>query len=130
MGVLLVQDNADLALIWARFLARRGFNVTTASTQTEAMRVLATAPFNTLIIDPALQDGGLPVADYATFRNPDIKILIVTRSSFFSEGMVFDLVPNARGVLRTPVRPGDLAAYLEYFGELRDAAPEQHKTRA
>lgn len=115
MRILVVQENSDLSTIWGRFLARCGFSVTLALSHEEAFDRLEEQLFDVLIFDPALAGGGLAVADMATFRNPDIKILAVTRSSFFSDSTVFDLIPNARAVLRQPVRPEDLAAYMEYF---------------
>ncbi len=72
--------------------------------------------YDVLVIEPDLEGGGgLPVADMATFRNPNISILAVTRSTFFSESMIFDVMPNARALLRTPVPPEDLAAYVEHI---------------
>ena len=117
MRLLVVQDNADLGRLWGNFLRRRGLDVTLVTTDEEAIKALAMDPFDAMVIEPALSSGGgLPVTDFATFRNPDIVIIAVTKSDFFSGGSLFDLIPNARGVLRTPVRPEDLAAYLEHFG--------------
>ncbi len=116
--ILLVQDNPDLGTIWCRFLRRHGLEVILATTQAEAAAALARQPFDVLILEPALgaAAAGLPVADLATYHNPGIAILAVTKSSFFADGAVFSLIPNARGVLRTPLRPDDLLAYLEHFG--------------
>lgn len=101
--------------MWCRFLRRAGLDVDLAVTQTDAFQALERHAYDALIIEPALSDGGgLPVSDLATYRNPGIAILAVTKSSFFSDGSIFGLIPNARGFLRTPVRPGDLMAYLEY----------------
>ncbi|MEM8788345.1 MAG: hypothetical protein AAGE76_08780 [Pseudomonadota bacterium] len=93
-----------------------------ATSPEDALRALALDRYDALVLDPAMEDGGgLPVADFASFRNPDIAILAITRSAFFSEGALFDLIPNARGVLREPVRPDDLAAYMEHFSEKVEA---------
>lgn len=114
LRLLVVQDNADLGQIWCNFLRRRGVDVTLVTNGEDAVRAIAMDPFDALIIEPVLS-GGLPVADFATFRNPEIIIIAVTKSDFFSGGALFDLIPNVRGVLRPPVRPEDLAAYLEHF---------------
>ncbi len=116
LRLLVVQENADLGQIWCNFLRRRGVEVTLVTNGEDAVRAIAMDPFDALIIEPVLS-GGLPVADFATFRNPEIIIIAVTKSDFFSGGALFDLIPNARGVLRPPVRPEDLAAYLEHFSE-------------
>ena len=112
-----MQDNADLGRIWCRFLERRGFLVSLATASDEALRALDETDFDALILEPMVDSGGLSVADFASFRNPDIQILAVTRSTFFSAGAILQMMPNARGVLRTPVRPEDLVAYLEHFGD-------------
>lgn len=80
--------------------------------------MLAQDIYDAMIIEPVLSGGGgLPVADFATFRNPDVIIIAVTKSDFFSSGSIFELIPNMRGLLHTPVRPEDLAAYVEHFSE-------------
>ena len=116
MRLLVVQDNADLGRIWCRFLARQGVWADLAVSEEIALDFLTKYRYDVLVIEPDLEGGGgLPVTDFATFRNPKISILAVTRSTFFSESMIFDVIPNACGLLRTPVSPGDLAAYVEYF---------------
>lgn len=124
MRVLVVQGNADLGAIWCRFLTREGIEADLASTQEEALRHIATEDYDALVIDPVLSadEGGLPVADFATFRNPDILVIAVTTSTFFSGGSIFEMMPTARGILRTPLRPGDLLAYLQHFDPERRAA--------
>lgn len=116
MNILVVQDNRDLGEIWCRFLMRRGMSVDLATSEEEAIELLSMRDYDSMIVEPALRDGGgIPVTDFATYRNPDISILAVTKSTFFSDGSIFAMIPNARGFLRTPVRPDDIGAYLEHF---------------
>jgi DNA-binding response OmpR family regulator len=117
MRILLVQENEDLGRIWCRFLERHGVTVDYAGTQAQAFEALGTRTYDALVIDPVLHEpgDGLAVADMATVRNPDIVILAVTKSTFLSEGSIFSLIPNARGVMHTPMRPDDLLAYLQHF---------------
>ena len=61
------------------------------------------------------EDGAIAVADFATYRTPDA-IIAVTADSFFSDGTIFELLPNARGVLRAPLRLEDMAALVEHYG--------------
>lgn len=124
MQILVLQENADLGSIWSAFLERRGLTPRLATNAEKAMGFLSRRPYDVLVFDPAVQTGALALADFATFRNPDVKILAVTASSFFSDGTLFDLIPNARGVLRQPVRPEDLAAYLEHFKERKSETDE------
>jgi DNA-binding NtrC family response regulator len=115
--VLIVEGNRDLARIWARFLARQGVQCTLAGTAAQAYAVLRLRPFDALVLDMELAHGGaLAVADFATYRNPEMPIIPVTASGFFSDGAIFELIPNARGLLRTPLRLEDMAALIEHYG--------------
>jgi len=114
MTILLVQTNPDLGGVWSRFLQRKGLDNVLATTIAEAEEALSNSDFTAMAIDPLNTPGGLGLADLAAYRNPDIAIIAVTQAGFFSEADVFDIIPNARAVLRSPVRPDDLAAYLEH----------------
>ncbi len=115
MRVLIVQDNADLGGIWARFLNRHGVDTKLVGDADAAMEALQVEPFDALVLEVVMESGGaLGVADFAAFRNPEIAIIAVTKSSFFSDGSIFNLIPNARGFIRAPMRPSDLAAYIEH----------------
>jgi len=126
MNILVVQDNTDLGEIWSRFLTRRGMEVDLASTEAEAIELLSSQDYDCMIVEPALKDGGgIPVTDFATYRNPDISILAVTKSTFFSDGSIFAMIPNARGFLRTPVRPDDIGAYMDHFRDMAAARAQR-----
>ena len=127
MNILVVQDSKDLGEIWCRFLMRQGMHADLATTEDEAIELLSATDYDAMIVEPALSDGGgIPVTDFATYRNPDISILAVTKSSFFSDGSIFAMIPNARGFLRTPVRPDDIGAYLEHFQRISQRARAAH----
>lgn len=116
MRVLIVEPNRDLASIWARFLARQGVTCTLAGTAAEAHLALRTSVFEALILDMELPKGeAIPVADFASYRNPDLPIIAVTARGFFSDAAIFQLVPNARGLLRPPLRLEDMAALIEHY---------------
>ncbi len=116
MRILLVQHNEDLSELWARFLQRQGVDVVQAATQLAAINKLRFEDFDALVLDLVLPDGGaIAISDYATYRCPDVPIIAVTSTSFFSDGSIFDLIPNARSLMRTPLRPDDLVAVLEHY---------------
>ncbi len=116
MRILLVQHNEDLSNLWTRFLQRQGVEVVQAATQGEAINLLRFEAFDALVLDLVLPDGGaIAISDFATYRFPDVPIIAVTSTSFFSDGSIFDLIPNARSLMRTPLRPDDLAAVLEHY---------------
>ncbi|GIX12706.1 MAG: response regulator [Paracoccaceae bacterium] len=120
MRVLIVEHNADLGRIWGRFLERRGIAVDLATNLEEAVKLLRFNDYDALVLQLVLPDGGaIAISDYATYRNPDIAIITVTNSGFFSDGSVFDLIPNARSMVSTPLRPDDLAAMIEHFTAAR-----------
>jgi len=116
MRILLVQHNEGLSELWSRFLQRQGVEVEQAATQLAAINKLRFEDFDALVLDLVLPDGGaIAISDYATYRCPDVPIIAVTSTSFFSDGSIFDLIPNARSLMRTPLRPDDLAAVLEHY---------------
>lgn len=117
MQVLIVEQDADLAGIWAGFLTRQGLVCTRVGTVTEAYDALRRQPFAAIVLDMELPGGGaLQVADFATYRNPEVPIIAVTAHGFFSDSAIFELVPNARGLLRTPARVEDMAALVQHYG--------------
>jgi hypothetical protein len=54
------------------------------------------------------------VADYAQYRQPDAALIFVTDTTFFSDGSIFSLIPNARAFLQSGTPPDDLAALVEH----------------
>lgn len=116
MHVLIVEPQAHLAEIWAAHLRRQGLEVRVAAGQSEAVAALATQPFDVLVLDLELAEGDSPiaVADLAGYRHPEIKVIFVNRQTFFSDGSIFDLTPNACALVQPDVPPDDLAAIVEF----------------
>ncbi len=117
MQILIVHGNEDLAQIWAKFLARRGLTCTVVGYLEAAYSALRAQPFDAVVLDMELPEGeALAVSDFATYRNPDVPIIAVSARGFFSDGAIFELIPNARSVMSAPLRPADMAALLEHYG--------------
>ena len=115
MRILIVEHNEKLGQLWSRFLEQRGLTVELATSQKAAIANMRFNEFDALVLELVLPDGGaIAISDYATYRFPDIPIITVTSGSFFSDGSIFQLMPNARGLMRTPFQPDDLAALLEH----------------
>ena len=90
---------------------------TLAANAPEAYTALRRQPYAAIVLDMELPEGeALAVADFATYRNPEVPIIAVTARGFFSDSAIFELIPNARGLLRTPLRPDDMAAMVEHYG--------------
>lgn len=124
--VLIVEHDRDLAEVWAGFLARQGLVCTIAADAAEARAALRALAFGALVLDTALPGGeAFEVADFATYRDPDIPIIAVTAQGFFSDGAIFELIPNARGLLRAPLKPEDMAALVEHYGGRHVTARER-----
>jgi CheY-like chemotaxis protein len=114
---LIVEHQRDLAEVWARFLTRNGLTCTIAGSEAEAYDKLREGVFDAIVLDMELPEGtAIAVADFATYRNPDIPIIAVTARGFFSDSAILQLVPNARGLLRESMRLDDMAALVQHYG--------------
>jgi DNA-binding response OmpR family regulator len=117
MNTLIVEANPDLAGVWRRHLERQGCAVLVATSQEAAVSALRTARVDVIVLNLMLEDGSaLAVADFASYRQPDARVVFVTRSSFFSDGSIFSLVPNACGFFPEQTPPEDLAAIVAHYG--------------
>ena len=117
MRVLIVEANPDLGKVWARSITRLGVDVCVASSQSEAIDILSETEINVIILDLVLQEGSaFAIADFASYRYPDAKVIFVTNTTFFSDGSIFRHIPNACAFVQTETPPDDLAAMVEHYG--------------
>ncbi|WP_187429045.1 hypothetical protein ROLI_004410 [Roseobacter fucihabitans] len=117
MKVLIVESQADLAVIWQRHLERMGMSVSCASGQAEAIAHLGEHKTDVIIMDLVLTEGSaLAVADYASYRLPEAQVIFVTNTSFFSDGSIFRHATNACAFVQSGTPPEDLAAMVEHYG--------------
>lgn len=117
MNVLIVESNDQLGELWKGHLDRQGCHVTLVRTEDEAISVLQRQAVNVIVMDVVLEEGSaLSVADFASYRQPDAKIVFVTSTSFFSDGSIFQHAPNACAFLRTETPLSDLTAVVEHYG--------------
>ena len=119
MSVLIVEGDKPLAELWASHLERQNHQVTIATSQDAAVEVLTKTPVRVVILNLDLDDGSaLAVADFASYRRPDARVLFVTKRSFFSDGSIFQLAPNAVGFLGSSIEPDDLTALVEHHAAI------------
>ena len=117
MRVLIVESENGLALVWSRHLERLGMTVKHARTQSAALERLRIWKADVIILNLMLTDGSaLAVADYASYRLPDARVVFVTNTSFFSDGSIFSFAPNACAFVQSATPPEDLAAIVEHNG--------------
>ncbi|MFK7746433.1 MAG: response regulator [Roseobacter sp.] len=122
MRVLIVESENGLADIWQKHLERMGMQVRRAKAQTDAIEHLSTYTTDIIILDLMLAEGSaLSVADYASYRLPDARVIFVTNTSFFSDGSIFSFAPNACAFVQSGTPPEDLAAMVEHYGPHQDA---------
>lgn len=117
MQVLVVQSDEALGQIWCNHLERQGATTVLALNEKDAVDALRWREFDVLVVDLMTRNCSvLSVSDLATYRTPEIAIIVVTANSFFSDGSIFEVIPNARGFLNSPVAPDDLAALVDHYG--------------
>ena len=122
MNVLIVESNPNLGQVWKRHLQRQGMQVSLVQSQEEAILALYSGNFEVILLDLVLEKGSaLAVADFASYRRPEARVIFVTNTSFFSDGSIFQLCSNACAYLPSATPPADLAAMVEHFGQ-----PEPH----
>jgi DNA-binding NtrC family response regulator len=130
--ILIVQQNADLARFWARYLSRQEAHVFIATNVDEAIKTLRFENVDVAILDMALPNGGsFQVSDYAGVFQPDIPIIAISSSTFFSGSDLYEMVPNARALLSMPIQLSDLRVMVEHFAvsNVHRAASEFEKAK-
>ena len=117
MRVLIVESTPELAYLWGRHLERHDMVVDVAHEAEAAVRLISQVTYDVIILDLILAEGSaLAVADYAQYRRPDVALIFVTDTTFFSDGSIFALIPNARAFVQSRTAPEDLAAMVEHYG--------------
>lgn len=61
------------------------------------------------------ENGAVALADYMVLRLPYLPVIVTLSSSFTGDLAVFTLVPNARAVMRLPLKLDDLFAMAEHY---------------
>jgi DNA-binding NtrC family response regulator len=117
MQVLIVENDAELGRIWQRHLERQGAQVELAGSQSAAIEVLRRTEVQVIVLNLDLAGGSaFAIADFASYRWPKARVIFVNNTSFFSDGSIFALIPNACAQVQAQVRPDDLAAMVEHYG--------------
>lgn len=118
MNVLIVQNNAKLGQMWQRHLRRHEHVADIALDQDTAIEKLSERNYPIIILDVVLGDGSaIAVADYASYRHPDARVIFVTNTSFFSDGSIFQLCSNACAFVPSATQPEDLTAMVEHYAK-------------
>ena len=117
MLVLIVESDPSLAEVWKRHLERMGASVCVASSQDEAIDRIQHDEVDIIVLDLVVAEGSaIAIADYASYRKPMAKVIFVTNTTFFSDGSIFNHIPNACAFVESQTPPDDLAAIVEHYG--------------
>lgn len=117
MQVLIVESKRQLGELWQGHLQRQGCSVLLATTGEEGIKILQSHEVEVIILDVFLDEGSaLAVADFASYRQPKARVIFVTNTTFFSDGSIFQHVPNAAAFVRTETPVEDLVALVEHHG--------------
>ncbi len=117
MHVLIVEGDPALGALWKRHLERMGKAVTCVATQDQAVAQLSNRAYGILVLDLLLPEGSaLAVADYAAFRRPEMRVIFVTSTTFFSDGSIFQHAGNACAMVQSDTKPEDLDAVVSHYG--------------
>lgn len=117
MDVLIVESRPELGAVWQRHVERQGASVELVHGQEEAVRYLGQHSADIIVLDLVLDDGSaLAVADFASYRHPNARVIFVTDTTFFSDGSIFNHASNACAFVPAGTRPEDLAAMVEHYG--------------
>ena len=117
MRVLIVEECPDLGSLWRSHLERRGCCVELATSQGAAIAVLRDQDVDIIVLDLILNGGSaFAIADFAAYRQPSAKVIFVTNTSFFSDGSIFQHIPNACAMMTSAIPPEDLGALVEHYG--------------
>jgi DNA-binding response OmpR family regulator len=117
MKVLIVESNPELAKLWAGHLERQGADVLVVAGETDAIDAIRAEQVDVMVLDLVLEEGSaFAVADFASYSQPAARVIFVTNTSFFSDGSIFQHIPNACAFLPSATAPEDLAAVIDYYG--------------
>lgn len=118
MRVLIVENEAELGAVWQRHLERQRAEVTLVRSQAGAIHALQNHAYHIIVLNLVLPGGSaLAIADFASYRCPQARVIFVTDTTFFSDGSIFRYVPNARAFVQSQTPPEDLAAMAVHFAE-------------
>jgi ActR/RegA family two-component response regulator len=116
MQVLIVENSVPLGTIWKRSLEKLGVSVALAHEYGDAIGFLQENDVRVILLNLVLKEGSaFAIADFASYRQPDAKVVFVTNTTFFSDGSIFEFIPNACAFLQTATPPDDLAVMVDHY---------------
>ncbi|HXV62921.1 MAG TPA: response regulator [Vicinamibacteria bacterium] len=129
-SILIVDDEVTVRATFRDVLALSGYEVTTVSSMTEAMRQLEARTFDVLLTDLMLPgEDGMSLLGFATNKDPEISVVMVTGHPDLSSA-VTALKQGAYDYITKPITPEALAAVVERACERRELLSERRRLQA
>lgn len=120
--ILVVDDDAEIRSLLARYLGGQGFRVTTAQDRRDCLARVADAPPDLIVLDVMLPDGtGLEICRSLQDQRPRIPVILLTALKEDVDRIV-GLEIGADDYLGKPFNPRELTARIRAV--LRRAGPE------
>jgi len=126
--ILIIDDEVNVALLLSKFLARNGFDVTTAATGTSGMEYLKTGNFNLVLCDFRLEDtDGREMLKNIKTQYPKTGVIIITGYSDIK--MAVELIKmGAYDYITKPLYPDEILNTITKAIETHHALVEDKDT--
>jgi DNA-binding NtrC family response regulator len=114
-SILVVDDEDNFLTLFRWFFAGRGYDVATASSPDEALRLLAVRSFNVALVDVKLGPGdGITLLEQLTQGLPELKVIMMTAyPTVGSIKQAFD-----KGAIRYLTKPLNLPELADTINQL------------
>lgn len=123
MHILIVEDDRNLAQVWAEALGRDGHSVSRCHDSDTCLGLLRFEHFDVIVLDLVLGEADmLGVADLIGLVHRGTDIVVVTGSDGFLHGELLRSSGAVRAEFRKPVPVSDLRAFIEHLGRRRGGA--------
>ena len=117
MSVLIVVSRPAIGELWARSLDRMGMSVLTASSEPQAIDILHKEKVSVIIMELEFTEGSpLAISDFASYKQPDAKVIFVNNGQFFSDGSIFHHCSNAAAMVPAATSANDMAVLAAHHG--------------
>lgn len=98
----------------------RDFRAETANSQAQAVAMMFELSPAVVLIDLGLTDGSpLAVADFASYRHPDARVIFLSDTAMFSDGSIFNHCANVHAHIAHGMAEPDMIALVAHHVDAR-----------